>query len=355
MSKTIFDQVKNAREYPCVTITLETHRTAPDSKRDPIALKNLLTQAEERLLAEFSKREIGDLIEKMKKLAESIDHSHNKEGLILFVNKELALFDRMPFALNEEVIIHETFATRNLIRNIHASETYYVLAISKQKARIFEGHSDKAHEILNKQFPAENDIYTTDRLERSMGAKEDSKLREFFNRVDKGFLELYKEDPAELVLMGVEANVADYRAIADQHKLVVGAIHRNGDTVKDHEVAAAAWPIVSEALRQRRQEAIAELEKAVSEQKFTSGLPEMWRMVNQGRCDALYVEKGFFQPAIIHDHENIELTDLHSAPGICDDIVDEIIEIALQMKARVVFVDNGSLDKFQRMAMINRY
>jgi hypothetical protein len=355
MSKTVFDQVKHAREYPCVTITLETHRTAPDNKRDPIVLKNLLTQAEERLLAEFNKREIGDVIEKMKKLADSIDHSHNKEGLILFVNKDMALYDRLPFALKEEVTIHDTFATRDLIRNMHASETYYVLAISKQKARLFEGHCDKAYEITAKPFPMDNQIYTTDRLNRSMGAKEDSRLREFFNRVDKNFLEIYKEEPGELVLMGVEANVADYQSVADEAKLVIGAIHRNGDAAKDHEVASAAWPVVSEVLRQRRQEAIALLEKAVSEQKFSSDLKEIWRMTNQGRCEALYVEKGFFQPAIIHDHETIELTEDASAPGVCEDIVDEVIEIALQMKARVVFVDNGSLDKFQRMAMINRY
>lgn len=43
--------------YPTLTITLPTHRTSPDNQQDPIRLRNLVTQATDRLLGEFSKRE----------------------------------------------------------------------------------------------------------------------------------------------------------------------------------------------------------------------------------------------------------------------------------------------------------
>ena len=38
--------------YPALTITLPTHRTSPDNQQDPIRLRNLVTQATDRLLAE---------------------------------------------------------------------------------------------------------------------------------------------------------------------------------------------------------------------------------------------------------------------------------------------------------------
>ena len=44
------------KNTPCVTISLNTHRTHPDNAQDVILLKNLLKEAEERLVNEFGKR-----------------------------------------------------------------------------------------------------------------------------------------------------------------------------------------------------------------------------------------------------------------------------------------------------------
>ena len=48
--------------YPSLTITLPTHRTSPDNRQDPIRVKNLVSQASDRLLGEFSKREVEPLL-----------------------------------------------------------------------------------------------------------------------------------------------------------------------------------------------------------------------------------------------------------------------------------------------------
>jgi inosine-uridine nucleoside N-ribohydrolase len=38
-----------------------------------------------------------------------------------------------------------------------------------------------------------------------------------------------------------------------------------------------------------------------------------------------------------------------------DDAVDEIIEMVMSKQGQVVFVDNGSLDAHQRIALVLRY
>jgi hypothetical protein len=50
---------------PCVTISLNTHRTHPDNIQDEILLKNLLKEAEERVINEFGKRPVAKLLEKI--------------------------------------------------------------------------------------------------------------------------------------------------------------------------------------------------------------------------------------------------------------------------------------------------
>jgi len=58
--------------YPALTITLPTHRTSPDNRQDPIRVKNLVEQAASRLLAEFSKRDIAPLLDRLEKLTEKL-------------------------------------------------------------------------------------------------------------------------------------------------------------------------------------------------------------------------------------------------------------------------------------------
>lgn len=44
------------RNNPCVSISLNTHRTHLDNLQDGIKLKNMLNEAKERILNEFDKK-----------------------------------------------------------------------------------------------------------------------------------------------------------------------------------------------------------------------------------------------------------------------------------------------------------
>lgn len=51
--------LKNLRETtakPAISIFVKTHRQHPDNEKDPIALKNLLKVAEERIENEYDKK-----------------------------------------------------------------------------------------------------------------------------------------------------------------------------------------------------------------------------------------------------------------------------------------------------------
>ncbi len=350
----VLTRLKNIRKYPCVTITLPTHRTSPENKQDPIRLRNLVKQARERLHKEFSKRELNGIESNLAKAEETVDHNINKEGLIVYINEDLFKTVRVPFPVEENVLVDDNFATRHVIRALHSSENYYILTLSQQKARLFEAYNKEVNEIRDFGFPMENQLYTTDKLQKSMGGKEDDLMREFFNRVDKNFQEAYKAEPHEVFVCTVERNHQFIREVADNKDIILGGINRNADEATRAELSQWCWPEVSEILKKRRHEILGELAKAQSANKVSSDMSDMWRMANQGRVDTVVVEKGFFQPAIIVG-DTIELSDDASKSGVSDDIVDEMIELVMQMKGKAVFVDDGSLEKYQRMAMILRY
>ncbi len=59
--KMLLQQLRTEEQIPCVTISLNTHRTHPDNAKDEILLKNLLKEAEVRVAKEFDKREVEEL------------------------------------------------------------------------------------------------------------------------------------------------------------------------------------------------------------------------------------------------------------------------------------------------------
>lgn len=156
-------ELKDIVSENCVSIILNTHRTSPDNKKDVLTLKNLIKEAEERLLANENKRDAQKLVQRLLDLEAKIDHSQNLESLILFVNENIAEYTRLPVSVDNRVIIDDTFATRDLIRALHQEINYYVLVVSRQKTRLIEAFNDKVVREIGNPFPIENtQLYSTE-------------------------------------------------------------------------------------------------------------------------------------------------------------------------------------------------
>ncbi|MDQ1295081.1 MAG: hypothetical protein QG608_2966, partial [Actinomycetota bacterium] len=77
---------------------------------------------------------------------------------------------------------------------------------------------------------------------------------------------------------------------------------------------------------------------------------------SQGRGDLLLVEEGYEQPARVDPvTQNVEPTTDRDAPGVVDDLVDEVIEAVLAARGRVHVVPDGTLAAHDRIAMKLRY
>jgi hypothetical protein len=146
-------KLKDIISESCVTIILNTHRTKPDNEKDPLTLKNLIKDAEQRLYADEDKRDAKTLVERLQDLESKIDHRNNLESLILFVNEDIAEYTRLPIAVEDRVVIDHTFATRDLIRALHHETNYYVLVLSQQKVRLIEAFNDK---VVAQTSPGKN-------------------------------------------------------------------------------------------------------------------------------------------------------------------------------------------------------
>ena len=339
----LLKKIKNIYAEGCVTVILNTHRTRPENAKDPIALKNLIKEAEERLIQDFDKRFAGAVMGNLNAAAEKIDHNYNLESLIICANPEFSDFTRLPVPVTDRVVIDNTFATRDLVRAMRQESSYYVLVLSRQQARLIEAHNDKVIGEKTGYFPFENGLYTTDKEKLTSNKGQDNLIEEFFNRVDKLVNETIKDNPLPVVISTETRNFDHYMKVADNRENILGHISGNRDLDKAIHIVPDAWKFVQQEVKNKNGLRLAELKKAVSANKFESDTNEIMKAIREGRGSTLFVKKGFYQPVTLEDGKKI------------DDIVDEMIEQNLAFGGDVVFLEGDELEKFQNIALTTRY
>ncbi len=352
----LLNKVKNIHQEACVSIILNTHRTKPDNQKDEILLKNLIKEAENRLLETYDKRLVWSIMENINKIVTTINHNFNLESLVIYANSDFAEFSRLPIKVEDRVIIDDNFATRDLIRAMHSESAYYVLVISKQQARLIEAFSNNVVTELKGEFPMTNSLYTTDKAKLTSSKGQDNLVEEFFNRVDKNVLSSIKDHSLPLLLVTDTRNFSHYKKIADKKEFIIGHINGNKDDETAQKIVADAWETMLPLIKEKNAYRITELKKAVSEGKFFSDINEIWNAIQQGKGKTLFVKKGYFQPVIIGDN-HIEMTDVNSQnqDNYIDDIIDEMIELNMAFGGDIVFKEGNELDKFKGLALLTRY
>jgi hypothetical protein len=180
-TKEIFNRLRKVSGYPCVSLLLPTHRTAPENYQDAKVLKNLVHEARERLLAEFEERDLKFVLDNLESVQDSIDHQQNKEGLGVFISDGVCEVVRVPVHVEARVVIDHNFATRPIMRAMNSYTSYYILTLSEGNIRLFEASRDRSHEIFENGFPVANKHHHVTHKMRTVWTKEeDEQVRDFF-------------------------------------------------------------------------------------------------------------------------------------------------------------------------------
>jgi hypothetical protein len=354
-------ELQAVHNYPCLTITLPTHRSFPENRQDQIRVKNLVTEATNRLLGEFSKRDLAPLLKRLDALVADIDYKYTLDGLILAVNRDMAREYVLPFTLEERVVVDETFFTRDLVQAMVRTRRYWVLSLSERPTRLYSATREHLEEITTGGFPMEHlgpggaaPLPGGQGVNRS--SYRDDHLRAFFRDVDRAFGLFAKEDPLPLALAGVDRHQAFFRQVSSHSRDVIAGLAGNYDHLSPHDLGLLIWPEVRTAFAAQQQEALEEVTAAAGQHRLASTLSEVWHLVRLGRGDLVVVEEGYHQPARIDERGELDLrVDDPTAPDVLDDAVDEVITHALEKSGRVAFVKDGDLSIHDHIALVLRY
>jgi hypothetical protein len=354
-------ELQAVRHYPCVTITLPTHRSFPENRQDQIRVKNLVTEATNRLLGEFSKRDLAPLLERLDALVADIDYKYTLDGLILAVNRDMAREYVLPFTLEERVVVDDTFFTRDLVHAMTRTRRYWVLSLSERLTRLFAATREHLEEVTTGGFPMEHlgpggAAPLPGGLGINKSGYRDDHLRAFFRTVDRAFGRFTADDPLPLALAGVERHQTFFRQVTSHSRDVMASLAGNYDHLSAHDLGLLLWPEVRNAFAARQQDVLEVVAGAAGQHRLASTLSEVWHLVKLGRGDLVVVEEGYHQPARIDERGELDLrVEDPTAPDVLDDAVDEVITHALDKGGRVAFVRDGDLSIHNHIALVLRY
>jgi hypothetical protein len=346
------------KNIPCVTISLNTHRTHPDNAQDEILLKNLLKEAEERVINEFGKRNVAKLLEKIETVSKEIDVNYNLDSLHIFLSNDTQKIVKSSWETsNGGVHISDSFAIRSLIKNYNRSENYLVMLLSQSGVILYEAvNDDIINEVRNDDFPfSENRHYNTHSDKGSDPKHLDDLVREFLNKVDKALVKVYNETGLKCVVVATEDNYSRLQQVADKPGVYLGYANIDYNKVETHHIVKQSWELVKEQQKQRRTEAINEMQEAVAHGKVLTDLQEIYQASIDGRGDLLIIHQDFSQAVVMKDERTFDLVNDKSTPNAIDDITSIIAWEVISKKGRVIFTSQDKIKDLGKVVLKTRY
>ena len=227
---------------------------------------------------------------------------------------------------------------------------YYVLSISNQTSKLYEGFRDKLIDIQNTKFPFESSIDDDCHVALSPN---DARLNEFFHQTNQRFSHYYDQDPLRLLVVGEKSNLSIFKAVTTFRDIIIDMIEGDFTTTSPFALGKIVWPVVKEAIAGKNKNAMHDLATAVKVNKLVSGIEAVGESVELETNSTLYVEEDYQMRGSINkiDHSPI-LSSYVSILDVIDDVVDLIIENVLKRGGTVIFLKSGSLTKFDRIALI---
>ncbi|MCU0412918.1 MAG: hypothetical protein MUE91_00745 [Ignavibacteriaceae bacterium] len=358
MRKEIIEELALENSNPCVTISLNTHRTKPDNKKDRILLKNLCKQAESRLITEFGIKLIAPLLAKLDKVSDEIDISLNLDSLHIFLSNKTKEIIKSSWPVKANTVhIANSFALRPLIYALNRTEEYLILLLSQSGVHLYRALNDSiTEEVKNSNFPFSQNIhFHTDSLKISDPKAVDNMVREFLNKVDKAIGKVNRQTGLYCIAICTEDNFSRLMQVADNPALYMRFANINYNNTANHFISAQAWALVKKMQGEKMSEAVKEIRDAAAVGNVYTDLQEIYRAVKEGRGDLLITDHNYYQAVKMKGEFSFELIQDVTIPGVIDDIISNISWEIISKNGRVLFTENEDLKELGNIVLKVRY
>ncbi|HWQ84548.1 MAG TPA: hypothetical protein VN363_08285, partial [Anaerolineales bacterium] len=310
------------REGWCVSLYTPTLRAGHETEQNPLRLKNLLQEAETRLLAEGLRTpDVRVLLKPAEDLL--VDPTFwraQSDGLAVFSAAGEFYTYRLPLAFEAQLVVSHRFHIKPLLPFFANDGHFYILALSQNEVRLLQGTRHTVSPInLENVTGSLREALKFDSFQKEIQmhgggmvgggapgggsqagifhgndpADEDKdRLSGWFKKLDTELQPVLEADHSPLVLAGVEYLLSLYREANSYPNVLDQDIRGNPEMLKPAGLHERAWGLVEPVFRRQQEAAIAQFHELASKGRTTTDLKKALKSAQEGRIASLFVPLG---------------------------------------------------------------
>jgi len=322
LKKTDLEALIETSGDTCISLYMPTHRYGRGQQQDPIRFKNLITRAQDELLASGLRMpEVQGMMRPAENLlVDKVFWQHQSDGLAVFLSPDSFQSYRLPSRFDDLLVIANSFQIKPLLPLISNNEKFYILALSLNEVRLFLGNRYTIDEIDLGDLPTNmrealwmddpekhSDFHTRTGSMDSQGerqaifhghgakqAEEKTNILRYFQRIDRGLNDLLDEKTIPILLAGVEYLLPIYRQANTYPTLLEENLKGNPEEMSGEDLYKRAWGLVQPIFKEEQKQELKQFEQLHGQgsELASNDLKTVVKAALFGRVNTLFVPLG---------------------------------------------------------------
>ena len=382
MTKENLEELLKTGPEPCVSVFMPTIKGSEETKQNPIRYRNLLGEAEKKLVASGHKpADARKMLEPALPLLE--DHKfwqYQSGGLALFLSPAVKRVYTLPLNIKELAVVADHFCVAPLLPLFAEDGRFYVLALSQHSIKLYQCTRHNVTQVDLRQVPRSiSELLELNPKEKQLqfhgnteghaggrgrgamfhGHAQDSNeaksnILVYFQSVNKGIAAMLRNERSPLVTAGVDYLNHIYAQANTFPSLYVRSIHGNASAVRPEELRDKAWELVKPLFATEAQVGARQYAQALGTPLASAHIRDILQAAQEGRVATLLVRAGA-QRWGMYDAATGE-TELHKVPAPADtELVDLAVTRTLRHGGKVYVVEESKMPGISPVAAVFRH
>ena len=325
------------------------------------SLKTAADKVEQELLENYPD-EMGMLVmQKLKAIIKGLNINTHKKSIAIYVSPVFEKVLYLDIAVEEKIIVDESFEIRDLVYSKKQLHKYLVLLLSGKESRMYLGNSTTFVRIVS-NTPESVYAYVNDIPERvanfsDMSERKEIVMDKFLHHIDNSLDIILNAYHLPLFVLGTERIMGHFKKLTKHSAAVIEYVQGNYEEATVQELKEILEPHIADWKKVKEKDLLNQLEEAAGKKKLAVGMRDVWReaMAHKGRL--LLVEKNYMYAAQHGSSEDViyKAVEPYSKFSYIKDAVDDVMEKVLENGGDVEFVDKDLLKDYNHIALLQYY
>lgn len=319
----------------CISLFMPTFRNESNWSQNKTRLKNLLSEARDQLREQdYREDDINEILADARQLLDrpGFWRQNVGDGLAVFITSDTTDLFRLPLNFDEVAVVGDRFHLKPLFPLIAANNRFYLLALSQNDVRLYQGTHQSISEVTTAEIPsgivdaitqyedpeAQLQLHIQNRASQAdgssrmdashhghgggdaddMSGEPQDQLKRFLRKVDESVSDYIGGEEVPLVLAGVAEYLPLYRDVNNYLHLIEDEIVAgNPESVNVDQLHEKAWTIVEPIFREAEEEEVDRFEELYyqDEDMASDDFREVLSGCAYSRVDTLFVPVGEYR------------------------------------------------------------